>query len=50
MMACVRKLRRQSKSNGFDLVECRFKELKPILEAEQKAEEAKIPEKSRECS
>ncbi|KAK4735139.1 hypothetical protein R3W88_009400 [Solanum pinnatisectum] len=43
---------KELRKDGFDLAECRFKELKPILdelailEAEQKAEEAEGPEKS----
>ncbi|KAJ8553983.1 hypothetical protein K7X08_024661 [Anisodus acutangulus] len=44
--------RKELCKDGFDLAECRFKELKPILdelailEAKQKAEEAEGPEKS----
>ncbi|XP_059304088.1 uncharacterized protein LOC132056056 [Lycium ferocissimum] len=43
---------KELRKDGFDLAECRYKELKPILdelailEAEQKAEEAEGPEKS----
>ncbi|PHU16558.1 hypothetical protein BC332_17763 [Capsicum chinense] len=43
---------KELRKDGFDLAECRFKELKPILdelavlEAEQKTEEAEGPEKS----